>query len=277
MDWAYHNCTNLKIAACGNQVRNMQFAYQNCINLTTAACSGNVENMAYAYCNCISLTEGVCGWYVHNMQSAFQGCTNLTKALCYSAVSNMARTYLDCVNLTEVVCNYYVSNMYETYKNCVNIHNNAYLTSPNITNMTNCFYGRNTSKILNIFVNAKTISNECAHITTDNSIVGTNIVWESKIRHFPNGLQQGYSYNATYNIAIYPVVDINWEEENRIPGYVLIENTSYLDIDSSGIATYKNQLVYPLIEKNIDVGYLYEINIDAAVMKEIENKEVYIN
>ena len=47
-----------------------------------------------------------------------------------------------------------VKNIHSAYKNCPNIQGNVYLhyDSMSLSNLTNCFYGRNNSSMLNIFV-----------------------------------------------------------------------------------------------------------------------------
>ena len=175
----YGFCTNLTTAVCGDNVTNMNQAYGFCTNLTTAVCGNNVTDMAYAYYNC----------------------TNLTTAVCGDNVTSMVSTYNNCQNLTTAVCGDNVTNMAYAYKNCRNIQGNTYFYSNNISNVKSCFYNRNTSNMLNIYVpSGSTTLTRCLYTNTY-SLVGAAITWT-------NDTANNRYYNATRNIYIYPVDNV---------------------------------------------------------------------
>ena len=111
----------------------------------------------------------------------------------------MAYTYYNCTNLTgSPVCGNNVTNMAETYSNCKNIGANAYFYSNKISgsNCRNCFYAKDNSKRLNIYVHANTNTNTTVHCNNSYSLVGATITWTDA---------GTYQYNTAYNIYIYPV------------------------------------------------------------------------
>jgi hypothetical protein len=92
--------------------------------------------------------------------------------------------------------------MYYTYYNCYNTKGNTYFYSNSIQNVRNCFYNRNTSNMLNIYVHVGTTTNTYVHRNNAQSLVGTNITWT-------NDTANNCQYNTQYNIYIYPVANVD--------------------------------------------------------------------
>ena len=115
----------------------------------------------------------------------------------------MCDTYYDCHNLAgSPICGKNVTSMTGTYYNCYNLSGNGYFYSNKITNAQNCFYGRNTSNRLSLYVPANsTTLNTCLYNSTS-SMVGTNITWTD------DTATNNCYYNTQYNIYIYPVENV---------------------------------------------------------------------
>ena len=208
MSSVYYNCTNLTTAVCGNNVTNMYNTYSGCLKLTTAVCGPNVTDMSDAYENCTNLTIAVCGPNVTNMCGAYSKCTNLTIAVCGPNVTNMDSAYKNCTNLTTAVCGPNVTAMgYEyqgnfgAYYNCPNIQGNSYLYSPNVNVVRDCFRGRNTSNMLNIYVQENSTTMNTCLISNTYSLTGSTITWT-------NDSTNNRYYNTQANIYIYPVANV---------------------------------------------------------------------
>ena len=223
MGSAYQNCTNLTTAVCGPNVSTMSDAYAHCTNLTTAVCGPNVTNMSDAYSNCWNLTTAVCGDKVTSMSYAYYNCKSLTTAVCGDKVTRMGSAYQYCTNLTTAVCGPNVTSMSWAYRNCPNIQGNSYFYSPNVNDAASCFYGRNTSNMLNIYVqeNSNTL-NTCLINNTD-SITGSAITWTN------DSANKRY-YNTQANIYIYPVANVYKAEETS-----MLQDFTY---DDNGDGTY---------------------------------------
>lgn len=200
----FRNCTNLTTAVCGPSVTRMEYTYNNCTNLTTAVCGPNVTSIYGAYENCTNLITAVCGDSVQQMEMAYFKCSNLTTPVCGDNVQQMGYAFAHCTNLTTAVCGPNVIGIGYAYYNCPNISGNVYFYSNSITNVRNCFYGHNTSNRLNIYVHAGTTTNTYIHRSNVQSLVGATVTWTNK---------GTYQYNATRNIYIYPVANV---EEARI-------------------------------------------------------------
>jgi len=92
--------------------------------------------------------------------------------------------------------------MAATYCNCTNIQGNTYFYSNSISNVRNCFYNRNTSNRLNIYVYAGTTTNSTVRQTTSTtSLTGKAITWTTDATN-------NCSYNTTYNLYIYHVANV---------------------------------------------------------------------
>ena len=176
--------------------------YSNCTNLTTAVCGPNVTNMNSAYFGCTNLTTAVCGDKVTDMSGAYYGCTNLTTAVCGPNVISMGYEYI-------INCG--------TYYNCPNIQGNSYFYSPNVNVVRGCFYNRNTSNMLNIYVqeNSKTM-NTCL-INNNYSLTGAAITWTN------DSTNKRY-YNTQANIYIYPVANVYKAELDK-----MLQDFNYTD------------------------------------------------
>lgn len=101
-------------------------------------------------------------------------------------------------NITNIKVGENVTNIVNTFYNCQNVSGNAYFYSSNISNVRNCFYNRNTPNRLNLYVPSNsTTLNTCLDNTTS-SLVGKAITWTDDYT------TNGYYYNTSYNIYIYP-------------------------------------------------------------------------
>lgn len=184
MRGAYYGCSNLTGSpVCGPNVTNMESTYRGCVNLTgSPICGNNVTNMSCTYYDCHNLTGlPVCGENVIDMNSTYRNCPNLTG----SPVCGNSVEYLDA-----------------TYKNSPNLASNGYFYSYRVSHIQNCFYGRNTSNCLNLYVPANsTTLNTCLYNNTS-SMVGASIDWTD------DTATNGRYYNTQYNIYIYPVENV---------------------------------------------------------------------
>lgn len=172
---------------CGSNVRNMRFAYQNCYNLTgSPVCGDKVTDMGLAYYSCSNLTGyPVCGNNVIYMYAAYRNCYNL---------------------IGSPVCGPNVTEMYFTYANCTNLHGNMFVLSDYVSNVNNCFTGRNNALRLNIYVNINSKSYNTFK-TNYSYITGGSTSY----------LNTGsYLYNTRDNIYIYPVNNVQKEYELSI-------------------------------------------------------------
>ncbi len=157
--------------------------------------------MTWTYANCRNLTGSpICGDNVTDMNGTYQNCYNLTgNPVCGNNVQYMSNTYQNCYNLTgSPVCGNNVTRMSSTYQNCYNLSGNMYFYSNNIRDISNCFYGRNTSNRLNLYVHINSTTNTTLHNKADN-LVGKPITWTNA---------GSYQYNTAFNIYIYPVVNV---------------------------------------------------------------------
>ena len=68
--------------------------------------------------------------------------------------------------------------------------------------MRNCFYNRNNSTSLKLYIKNGSTTLNTALITNTSSMVGNSIVWTD------DTAVNGYYYNTQYNIYIYPVEDV---------------------------------------------------------------------
>jgi hypothetical protein len=139
--------------------------------------------MAYAYTNCYNLTGSpACGDNVTNMHSTYNECRNLTGS---------------------PVCGPNVIIMNKTYYNCRNLGSNGYFYSNRVSDIYSCFGERNTNTRLNLYVPANsTTLTTCLNTDSTTSLTGTSITWTNSVA------ANGYYYNATRNIYIYPVANV---------------------------------------------------------------------
>ena len=228
MSGAYYSCTNLTgSAVCGNKVINMSNAYYSCYSLTgSPACGPNVTNMTNAYAECMKLTgspvcgnsvidmtnaysycrnmrgNAVCGPNVNNMSNAYANCSNLTgSAACGPNVTDMSWAYFQASNITTAVCGPKVTNMYSTYE-YTDVRGNMYMYSNNVSNMYQCFTGRNKATRLNIYVQQNSVSLNTCLISNYRSMTGYEMTWTNAIS------SSGCYYNSSFNIYIYPVANV---------------------------------------------------------------------
>ena len=204
MSYAYNNCNNLTAAVCGDKVTDMRYVYSGCTNLTTAVCGPNVTNIAGAYFRCSNLTGSpVCGDNVAYMGYVYSDCINLTGSpVCGNNVCIMQKTYYNCTNLTgSPVCGPNVTDMNSAYRGCPNIQGNSYFYSPNISSIGRCFDGRNTSNMLNIYVQKNSTTMNTCLTNDDQSLIWAPIEWT-------NDSANNRYYNTSANIYIYPVANV---------------------------------------------------------------------
>ena len=150
--------------------------------------------MCNTYWNCRNLTGSpVCGDKVTNMSNTYCLCFNLTGSpVCGDKVTDMSNAYYYCNNITgNPACGHNVTYMSWTYYNCPNIYGNGYFY--NVTNVYQCFYGRNTSRRLNIYTYIPTTF---TNYTNSYSCVGAAITWTADSAN-------NCWYNTTYNIYVY--------------------------------------------------------------------------
>ena len=204
MNSAYAWCENLTTAVCGDLVTDMNSTYMRCYNILTPVCGPNVETMFNTYEGCIRLIgPAVCGDNVTNMYQTYKDCYNLTGSpVCGNNVTNMSSTYNNCYSLTgSPVCGPNVTNMRETYFGCYNLHGNMYMLSDNVTNVFNCFYNRNISNTLNVYVKANS--------TTFNTITKYGSYFAGSSEGAVDAMAtDGYYYIAGRGIRIYPVENV---------------------------------------------------------------------
>ena len=213
MSLTYYRCYNLTGSpVCGEKVVDMSETYRQCYNLAgSPVCGNNVTNMYFTYDECYNLTGSpVCGEKVVDMVGAYHQCYNLTGSpVCGNNVTKMGDTtfsygaYYHCYNLTgSPVCGEKVEKMPYTYYECPNLYGNMYMYSPNVSNVQSCFYGRNTSNMLNIYVTANSTSQTTLmNYTNTYSIIGKNCTWT-------NDTTNNRYYNTAANIYIYPVENV---------------------------------------------------------------------
>ena len=207
MGGAYKFCWSLTGSpVCGDNVIDMSGAYQYSGVTGSPVCGPKVTNMAGAYAYCHNLTGSpVCGNNVTDMASTYAGCINLTGSpVCGDNVIEMSFAYSKCTKLTgPAICGPNVTNMNRTYYNCPNLSSNGYFYSDKVTDVFSCFYGKDNSKRLNLYVpeNSTTL-NTCLSTSDWASLVGATMIWKNDMS------TNGYYYNTDYNIYIYPVANV---------------------------------------------------------------------
>ena len=136
--------------------------------------------------------------------TAFAFGTNLTGSpICGDKVANMSHAYMNCYKLNgSPVCGLNVTDMGDTYLNCPNLYGNMYMYSPSVSNVQRCFYGRNTSNMLNIYVTVNSTSQTTLmNYTNTYSLVGADCTWT-------DDTADNRYYNTASNIYIYPVENV---------------------------------------------------------------------
>jgi len=71
-----------------------------------------------------------------------------------------------------------------------------------VSNLTNCFYGRNNSNTLNIYVPKNSTTLNSVINTTASSFLGISVSWVNSMA------STNCYYNSYYNIYIYPVNNV---------------------------------------------------------------------
>lgn len=141
---------------------------------------------------------------VTDMTNAFRGCLHLNNMVCGKNVTIMDQAFFNCRRLGPVVyCEENVTSMHRTFYNSFYSHGfTAYLMSPNITNMRDCFRNQYKNTLSKIYVprNSTTLQT-CLQTDSTTSITGVSMT---------------FTYNSDYdryeeetqNIHIYPVDDV---------------------------------------------------------------------
>lgn len=212
----YYGCNNLTgNPVVGNNVTNMVLTYYNCINLTgqpvvspligTSAGQG-VES---AYYNCYKLTGQPIIPYLNGVgcSQMYLNCSNLSGTPTnmngegsgsYSAYC----TFYNCRNIevSDYSISYCINNLVNTFYNCPNVYGNMYIrynkaTAYSQVNLRTCFYGRDNSKQLNIFVAAgKSVNAWLYSIGTPTN--GTKLTWTQDTAN-------SCYYNTVDNLYVY--------------------------------------------------------------------------
>ena len=276
MTATYANCPNLTTAVCGDNVVGMSNTYRNCKNLKVAACGNAMTNIANfynnVYYNCFNLTTAACGENVTDMSNAYSSCARLTTAVCGNNVTDMDNAYCNCINLRVAACGENVTYMESTYQNCPNIQGNAYFYSNNVTNLRNCFGGRNTSNRLNIYAHNGSTTRSKLTYTNSLSLIGTTITWT-------NDTANNRLYNTTYNIYIYPVANVR--ETYLANEYD--ENTTFVNNTTSDYIKYTDNIASVISKQEfnstgvvIDSGSCFAMPINFSKLNgfTIESAEV---
>jgi hypothetical protein len=234
------------MAVCGGMVTFMYDAYRNCTNLITAVCGPNVWSIDYAYC----------------------GCTNLKTAVCGPNVASMVNTYQNCTNLTEAVCGLNVTNMGYAYYNSTNIRGNAYFYSSNIINVRSCFENRRTNQMLNVYVQANTI-------TANTVLNGSNSVYNSitgKQFTWTDDTTNARYYNTTYNIYVYPVENVRQTYLNhKVPDALSISyiKNEYIQLKDNLPSSEVGELDFERHAAEIDSGFLFSIDLESELFDKV--------
>ena len=218
----YTNRNNIINVSFKNEVsfNTMKYWFYNASNLKYVNYSNfdinSVTSMYYTYANCTNLTGSpVCGNNVTNMANAYYNCRNLTGSpVCGNKVTDISSTYYNCYNLTgSPVCGNNVTNMYATYRNCRNLSGDMYCHNENIVSFTNCFYNKNNSRRINIYVPLDSVTTNSILVSNSSSIVGQSITWTTDTSN------KCY-YNSTYNIYVYPTLGFSIDGiENKYMAY----------------------------------------------------------
>lgn len=141
---------------------------------------------------------------VTDMTGAFSGCLHLNNMICGKNVTIMDEAFFGCRRLGPVVyCEENVTSMYRTFYGSFYYHGfTAYLMSPNITNMKECFRNQDKNSLSIIYVprNSTTL-NTCLQTASSSSITGVSMTFTY------NTIVDRYE-EATQNIFIYPVDDV---------------------------------------------------------------------
>ena len=230
---------------CGDNVTDMSNTFRDCQNLTgQPVCGDAVVNMANTYFYCKNLTGSpVCGDNVVNFTSAYELCQSMTGSpVCGDKVVNMSNAYRSCYNITgTAIAGPNVTDMDGTFYDCVNISSESFVISNKVTSAVQCFYGKDNSRLLNIYVPVNSITLD-TFLNTDvnTSIIGSAITWSNNSDCY---------YNTKHNIYIYPVANVREMYYNKL-----------------GIITY--------ITSDSDVGPNLITNMNGETVSYIPKKEV---
>ena len=166
-----------KLHSIGNCIQDIVCAY--CLNLKGAPLCGS-NSGSYLYC--VSLTG---------------------PPVCAPNATNMYQAYYNCISLTgSPICGPNVINMSEAYHGCKNLSSNGYFCSNKVTNVRNCFGARNTSNRLNLYVPANSTTLTTCLYNNSHSLAGVSTTWINNVA------TNGYYFNTTQNIYIYPVANV---------------------------------------------------------------------
>ena len=300
MNSTYYRCINLTGSpVCGNNVTNMYYAYSNCKNLTgQPVCGPNVTNMegAYTYCNnitgspaigsnvlsanyayfyCSNLTGSpVCGPNVISLFQTYYSCSNLTGSpVCGPNVVNMYQAYDNCINLTGApACGPNVEDMYLCYTHCPNLCGNAYFRSNKIKRAGKCFYGRNTSNRLDLYM--YDFGANSTYNTINTFLYNASMTFENKLAEY------GYYYSPSDNIYIQPVsysnthMNIAKSEEKASIQFVISYNSNFHIMINNNSYNILNDAYHNIRQIN---GYGHRISYMPKENKTISGRVFFNN
>jgi hypothetical protein len=153
--------------------------------------------------------------------------------------------------------------MSEAYYRCYNLSGNMYMYSNNVSNMKNCFYGKNNSRRYNIYAHPNTITWNTLIRSNSLSLMGYSITWTNDIT------TNGCYYNASYNVYIYPVVNVRKAyldiefNSNISPN---IYNVNYINSET---IQPKTSWAYNGVNENIDNGYMIAVPLNLTTLENV--------
>ena len=168
----FTGCSNLtETPNVPSTVTDVQYAFFGCSKITKApTIPEGITNMQYTFRGCSSLTETPnVPSTVTNMQGTFQFCSSLTETPNVpEGVTNMQDTFYGCGKMTNApTIPEGITNMQYTFRGCSSLTGEVNILSPNVSNVSDCFYGITKSITLNVKADSTTY-------TTFNDAYGTS-------------------------------------------------------------------------------------------------------
>ena len=207
----------------------------------------DITNMSNGFRGANILTGyPVCGENVTNMANTYVNCSNLTGyPVCGPNVVNMSNTYRSCYNITgTAVAGPNVTDMDGTFYDCVNISSEAFVISNKVTSAVQCFYGKDNSRLLNIYVPVNSITlNTFLNTDINTSVTGLAITWSNNSDCY---------YNTKHNVYIYPVADVQELYYNKLGIITYIASDSKVN---PNLITNMNGETVSYVPKKEVIGY----------------------
>ena len=147
-----------------------------------------------------------------------------------------------------------------TYNGCTNLSCNAYFYSKYLNGIRNCFYVRNTSAPLKVYVpmNSKTFHTVYhRNVYGDYSLIGRSITWTDDM------LTNNCYYNTAYNLYLYPVESVAKSYLNNELGNIFepIDDNKYIS-NYNATSSIKTTWNYSASSLPIDAGEAFIVNIN---------------